>query len=179
MERKHLWWIGGGFVGLLLLSATKTVSTTVGSLSVTDEDLDNLARMLVSETSFARDTDEMASIVQVAINRAKARGISLSKVLVPPGVPTWNPSANYRALFNAAKLRPAFYPARGFALDVLLGKYPNQIGNRQHFVHPTGMPKPPNCSANHVVAMTFAGERCMPPFALTASQLRVGGAIFA
>lgn len=45
------------------------------------------------------------------------------------------------------------------------------------FVHPSGMPKPP-CGKNRIASSTFAGERCLPAWALQNSKV-VGGALFA
>jgi hypothetical protein len=161
--------------GLLWLASRKTASTGE-EISTADADLDNTARMLIAETGFSRDKNEMAQIVWVAINRARGRGISLSKVTVPPGVPTWNDGSAYRSRFNKADSDPRFPLARAFVASVLAGEWPEMIGGRRMFVHPSGMPTPP-CGANRVAASTTAGTRCLPEWALNGKV--VGGALFA
>jgi hypothetical protein len=176
MQGKHWLLVGGAVgIGLLLLSSSKT-SPTGNEVVTVDADLDNLARMLIAETGFARDKNEMAQIVWVAINRARGRGKTLSQVTVPPGDPNWNGSALYRQRFYAADQNPRFDAARNFCSEVLSGKWPEVIGGRRMFVHPSGMPVPP-CAANRVPSSTTAGTRCLPEWALNGKV--VGGAIFA
>lgn len=176
MQSKH-WWMAGAAVGVgvLLLASRKTVSTGE-EISTADADIDNTARMLIAETGFSRDKQEMAQIVWVAINRARGRGFSLSKVTVPPGVPTWNGGSAYRTRFNNADSDPRFPAARAFVASVLAGEWPELIGGRRMFVHPSGMPTPP-CASNRVAASTTAGTRCLPEWALNGKV--VGGALFA
>ena len=175
MRRKQWWLVGGAIgAGVLLLSSRKTVSTG-NEVSASGADLDNLARMLIAETSFASDKNEMAQIVWVAINRARGRGVSLSKVTVPPGFPVWNDKALYRRRFYAADQNSKFAAARAFAADVLAGQWPELIGGRRTFVHPSGMPTPP-CASNRVASSTIAGTRCLPPWSIGGKV--VGGALF-
>lgn len=176
-------WLGAGGVILVALLATSKSSEKRDASSgyVSDTDLTNTARMLISETGFLRDPNEMAAIVQVAINRANARGVPLSKVVVPAIVPAWNNSPKYAALFAAAASNQRLPAAKAFVADVLMGKWPNRIGNRRMFVHPSGQPVPPCASsakAPRLDVSTFAGERCLPPWALV-NPVRVGGAQFA
>ncbi len=176
MQRKHRWLVGGVIgAGLLLISSRKTSSTGT-EISASSADIDNVARMLIAETSFARDKNEMAQIVWVAINRARGRGKTLSQVTVPPGDPVWNGSSLYRERFNMAKANPKFAAAREFVGAVLDGVWPEVIGGRRMFVHPSGMPTPP-CASNRSPAATNAGTRCLPTWALNGKV--VGGAIFA
>jgi hypothetical protein len=176
------WWIVGGAVGigLLLLASSKT-SSTGNEVVTSDADLDNLARMLIAETTFARAPDEMAAIVQIAINRARKRGVSISRVLIPPGRPMqWNGEPDYARSYYAADNHPRFAAARAFAAAVLAGERSNPIGGRTQFVHPGRMPKPP-CKPNRTWTDTgdIAGPRCLPDWILTSNQTRVGGALFA
>lgn len=152
-----------GALGLWLIARSgKTLS-----------DREALAHMLIAETSFSRDKNEMAQIVFVAINRAKKYGVSLAEVVIPPGTPVWNNGAPYRSRFDGAMRNVRYDAALAFVDAVLAGKYKN--GGYTAFVHPTGMPEPP-CSASRVVANTFAGTRCLPSWALGGKV--VGGAMF-
>lgn len=177
MQRNNRWLLvgAGAFAGLLLLSSSKTVSTG-GEIDASEADLDNLARMIIAETSFSRDKMEMAQIVWVAINRARGRGKTLSQVVIPPGDPVWNTGSVYASRFNSAASSPRFLEARAFVSQVLAGEWPNLIGGRRMFVHPSGMPTPP-CAANRKESSTSSGQRCLPEWVLNGKQ--VGGALFA
>ena len=159
-------------VGYWFLARSGDVAQTPASVA----DVDALARMLIAETSFARDPAEMAQIVWVAINRASTQGRTLRGVVTPPGMPVWNGGSAYAARFAAASQSPRFEAAKTFVLEVLAGKRPNLIGTRRSFVHPSGMPTPP-CADNRVVVGTNAGTRCLPSWVLGGKQ--VGGALFA
>ncbi len=175
MQRKHMWMVGGTVVGLFLLSSKRTFSTGA-EISVNARDIDNTARMLVAETGFVRDKNEMAQIVWVAINRARGKGKTLSEVTTPPGNPLWNGSALYRQLFEKALHSSKLPAAREFVKAVLAGEWPEVIGGRRMFLHPGGMPVPP-CASNRVQSSTTSGTRCVPEWALNGKV--VGGAIFA
>lgn len=174
MQRKHMYWLGGATVGLFLLSSRRTFSTGA-EISVNAADLDNTARMLIAETGFNRDKNEMAQIVWVAINRARKQGKNLSQITVPPGSPVWNTGALYKQRFVNAHNSSRFATARAFVREVLAGKWPELIGGRTKFVHPSGMPVPP-CASNRVATATLAGQRCLPTWALNGKV--VGGALF-
>lgn len=129
-----------------------------------DSDVDALARMLISETSF--DTSkhsaiEMAQIVYVALNRARKTGASLSQVVQPGG--RWNGGDLYTALFGRASSNPRWAEARAFVGEVLGGAYPNM--GFSGFIHPGSMPRPP-CAPNRVEADTLAGRRCIPQWSI-------------
>lgn len=138
--------------------------------------------MLITETGFRRDPTEMAAIVQVAINRARARGVSLGTVVrpkAPPGTPAWNNSDKYEELFDYAAKNPRLALAKAFVAEVLRGQRSSPVGPRKHFVHPAAMPVPPCISterAPRTAVDTFAGTRCLPPWS---PYLRIGGALFA
>ncbi len=136
-------------------------------------DPEALAHMLIAETSFSRDKNEMAQIVFVAINRAKKYGVSIADVVTPPGTPVWNTGSPYRSRFDGAMRNVRYDAALAFANEVLAGKYKN--GGYTSFVHPSGMPAPP-CSANRVASATNAGSRCLPTWAVNGKT--VGGAVF-
>lgn len=177
MESKH--WLAAGAaigVGFLLFSSRKTAQTG-NEVDPGWGDIDNLSRMLIAETGFSLDRNEMAQIVWVAINRARGRGVSLSKVTFPPGFPIWNEGPAYRERFRNAHNNPRFAAAKEFVASVLAGQWPELIGGRRHFVHPGRMPTPP-CASNRVASSTDFGMRCLPTFALNNPKV-VGKAVFA
>ena len=122
------WILGGSLVlGMLALSARGAKARPI-SRSRRSADLDALANMLITETSFTRNRDEMAQIVYVAINRAKKWGAPISRVVAPgkpSGVPVpWNASSAYQRLFNGASGRSRWEAAREFVASVLDAKLP-------------------------------------------------------
>jgi outer membrane murein-binding lipoprotein Lpp len=176
MQSKHWMAVGAAVgVGVLLLASRKT-EPKGNEISTSNSDLDNTARMLIAETGFNRDKNEMAQIVWVAINRSRGRKVSLSQVTIPPGIPVWNGGAAYRTRFYNADSDPRFPAAKAFVASVLAGEWPELIGGRRMFVHPSGMPTPP-CASNRVAAPSIAGTRCLPTWALNGKV--VGGALFA
>ncbi len=154
--------------GVLLLTTRAKAATGGFFQSGRDADLDALASMLISETSFAHGKDEMAQILNVAINRSRAWGVPIPKVVAgpspAPGRNAWNGSATYKALFARAPNHARWFQARAFAQEVLDGAYPN-IG-AMAFIHPGGMPTPPCSGSNRVEAATIAGQRCIPPWSV-------------
>jgi hypothetical protein len=169
--RMNPWLLGGGAVALVLLVGSKAQAALMPGFSTREADLDALATMLITETSFAHTKAEMAQIVNVAINRSRKWGVPISKVVAGPspaaGRNAWNGSANYKALFARAPSNPRWPEARAFVAEVLDGGYPN-IGAKA-FIHPGGMPTPPCVStakAPRVQSSTLAGERCIPPWAV-------------
>lgn len=176
MNRNWVWaGIGGGvLVALLATSRRKDYPQLKG---VSDGDIENMARTLLSE-AFGRA--ESASIVQVAINRALNRNTTLSDVVAAGGNSTWNDSALFAALVSRAKQDPRLPAAKKFVIEVLNGQHPNPIGEHKHFVHPAAKGFAPPCSTQgrpRVLVQTFAGERCLPPWAIT-KQIKVGSAVF-
>jgi len=138
-----------------------------------DSVLDALTNMLLAETDFARDKQEMAQILFVALNRAKQHSSSVVDIVTPPGKPTWNSGATYRERFNSAEQSSRWAAARVFVQQVLTGAYGNQ--GYTSFLHPSGMPTPP-CSGALVSSQTAAGARCLPSWAIGGRV--VGGAMF-
>lgn len=164
-----------------------------------DDDLDALARMILTETDFSRNCDEMANIIYVAVNRAKNTGNTLYDVVTPPGRPNWNGSQAYRNRYYKDWPPKKFQATRNFVEAVLSGQpavtptgpcepkvFQNLIGTRAFFLHPTGMPVCENvgqeCGTNKVCTETFAGPRCLPYWNVeeTSAQgvITVGGARF-
>lgn len=163
---------------LLLLAATALLFSSRAKASPVDQrnaDLDALASMLIAETDFVRDRNEMAQIVFVAINRAKKYGYTLERVVTPPGKPTWNGATGYRTRFEDAPGNPRWAAARVFVGQVLSGLLFKNEGATL-FVHPTGLKEPP-CSGPYVATSTFAGQRCLPTWAVNGKL--IGGAMFA
>lgn len=179
IDMQSKYWLAAGAavgVGVLLLASRKTAPTG-NEISPSNSDVDNAARMLIAETDFSRDKNEMAQIVWVAINRSRGRKVSLSQVTIPPGIPVWNGGSAYRTRFYNADSDPRFPAARAFVASVLAGEWPELIGGRRMFVHPSGMPTPP-CESNRVATPTASGTRCLPVWALKNGKV-VGGALFA
>ncbi len=140
-----------------------------------ERDLDALASMIIAETDFARDRNEMAQIMFVAINRAKKYGYTIEEVATPPGKPVWNGGVAYRERFDDAPSSSRWPAARVFAAQVLSGQLFRNSGALA-FVHPSGMPAPP-CSSSRVATNTIAGTRCLPQWAVNGKV--IGGAMFA
>lgn len=177
MPRINPWLLGGAVVvGVMLLGAVAKAELIPVAFSPEpeDADLDALTRMLIAETGFVRDKNEMAQIVFVAVNRARIYKKSLRVVVTPPGSPLWNGANAYRDGFNKADRNPRYAAARVFVQSVLDGAYKNAGGRA--FVHPGGMPTPP-CSSNRFATSTIAGTRCLPEWAVTGRV--IGGAMFA
>jgi len=176
---RRSWAVGGGLaiLGLLVLaSRSKATLAPPGNVVWASEaDLDALANMLIAETSFARNKNEMAQIVFVALNRSRDYGKAVQDIVSPAQrSPTWNSGADYKRLFESARTNPRWNAARGFSENVLAGAYQN-LGATA-FVHPAAMSTPP-CSSNRVATSTFAGTRCLPSWAVGGRV--VGGAMFA
>lgn len=174
-------WLVGGAAALLVLGKPREAQAAAPS-SGTGRDLDALADMLITETSFARDQNEMAQIVFVALNRAQRNRVPIATVVDPryrgtKPVP-WNTSERYLRLFDAARDNPRWDAARSFAAQVLGGAYRN-LGYVT-FAHPTGLSAPP-CASGRVEISTFAGPRCIGPThgVATTGGTRIGGALFA
>ncbi len=168
-------WFFGGALALAALVVTSRVKAPSTGSAPPRRDIDALTKMLIAETSFTRNKNEMAQIVFVAVNRSRKRGIPLLTVVTPPGRPTWNTGAPYRRRFENARSNPRWSSARAFVQQVLAGAYRNR--GATSFVHPSGMPKPP-CSANRRLVQTRDhGARCLPEWIVGAPT--VGGAMFA
>lgn len=172
MDKRWLLW-GAGAVALLALLGTKGKG---------GGDVPQLARMLIAETQAARNAQEMAQIVWVALNRARNRGVSPGSVVSPylkTGI--WNNGAKYRRDFESAHNHPNWAKAQAFVRDVLAGKYPQTIGGRTSFVHPKAMAAVPCVNAPNVKEMQervpYEGN-CVPRWA-TINPVKVGGALFA
>jgi hypothetical protein len=170
--------LGGGVLVTLLLVGRRAAAATMPSpfADPLDRDLDALADMLITETSFKANRNEMAQIVWIAYNRAKRQGRPMWFV-VQPGTgpsPVWNTGPLYRQLFQNARGKPLWAEARAFAESVLGGAYPN-LG-KTSFVHPKPMPTPP-CASNRVATSTQYGVRCLPAWILAGTP--VGSAWFA
>jgi hypothetical protein len=171
------WVIGGGAAVLLLLFSKKAeAALPVDDRDEPGRDLDALADMLITETGFNRDKNEMAQIVWVAANRSRKYRKPIYNIVDPGGrFPAWNAGPVYRQRFEAAQANSRWDAARAFAKSVLSGAYRN-LGHSA-FVHPGGMPTPP-CSSNRVATSTgYYGMRCLPQWAVGGQV--VGGALFA
>lgn len=161
------WLLGGGvLVGALLLLSKRRDPQA---------DLNALTRMLIAETDFTRDKNEMAQIVLVAVNRADKYGENIKDVVKPPGIPvSWNAGATYKQRYWSAQSSPRWSKALQFVQEVLAGKYPNR--DYTAFVHPSGSAVPPCTRTGFTTAQTIAGARCIPTWAVKGQV--VGEAMF-
>jgi hypothetical protein len=172
-----IWLLGAGVIfGAYLFLPKKQGGIRTGP----EADLDALASMLIAETGFARDKNEMAQIVFVAVNRAKKYKSTIANITTPPGRPVaWNAAAKYRDRFNNASENPRWVAARTFAQSVLNGAYANN--GFSAFVHPENMPTAIPCVSTvkspRVLTATIAGARCLPPWVVGGKV--VGKAMFA
>lgn len=140
-------------------------------------EVDALARMILAETGLESSEAEMAQIIFIALNRAKAWGIPVTQVVNPTGYrkgEAWTTGALYRTIFNKAHTRSDWQAAKAFVRRVLSGEFSNK--GFMAFVHPARMPTPP-CASNRVEADTIAGRRCVP--AKVARGTTVGKGLFA
>jgi hypothetical protein len=177
-ERKLLLWGGGAIAAVLLLTKTRAGSSIVNIAHSSDDDLDALASMLITETGFNRDRGEMAQIVFVALNRAKKWKVYPSDVVAPASTAPvqWNGGAAYARMFAAAPSQAKWQAARDFVAKVQNGTSGYSNAGKTAFIHPGGMPTPP-CSDNRVSASTSSGTRCIPAWAVNGRV--IGGAMFA
>jgi hypothetical protein len=183
------WLIAGGIGGALLLVAGGAKARPMGS-STRDRDLDALADLLWTETSFRLNKGEMAQIVWIAVNRARNQRRSIWAVVQPgfaprgscPSTPTtrclaWNAKGSlYKRRFENARSKAEWPAARAFAAQVISGRSPYPNLGKTSFVHPRAMPTPP-CASNRVATSTTYGTRCLPRWIVGGKQ--IGSAIFA
>lgn len=180
--RLNPWAVGGGLLALLVLSSRSkaALAPSGGTFWSSEQDLDALASMLIVETGFVRDKNEMAQIVFVALNRSRNHGKPVRDIVAPwQRNPLWNSGADYKRLFEAARNNARWDAARDFAQAVLTGAYKN-LGATA-FVHPGRMPVPPcaACTPKRclVATSTSAGTKCIPDWAVNGRV--IGGAMFA
>lgn len=172
--------------GALMLIPRKAQAKNQPTLTFgyTDDDVEALARMIITETSLKASEAEMAQIVFIAINRARRKSVSPRMVVEPPGKPNaWNAGATYRALYEKADQKPAWEDAIRFVRRVLGGEFVNM--GFSSFVHPSAprfaFPCDDSISAvadgrwapNHVPGF---GTRCIPKWAHNGTV--VGKALF-
>jgi hypothetical protein len=192
------WILGGGALAILLLSGPRKASAAQmpsgGGVGPSSRDLDALANLLITETGFKSSREEMAQIVWIAVNRAKAQRRSIPEVVAPGYSPkdscpwlkgSWNPYGRcpswnakgviYKDRFTRARTFALWPQARAFAAEVLAGAMGPNKGYTV-FVHPAAMPKPP-CASNRHATSTRYGTRCLPRFAVGGNM--VGTALFA
>lgn len=162
-------------LGLLAFTlARRTPENSTGELETetpafNDDDVDRLARLVWAETSGFGPVEERESIVQVALNRAQSRGVSIAQVATPPGRPLWNGSSIFVDRWNSAPTQSNFGAARDVAIRVLSGEAVNRIGPREQFVHPGGSPPCANQSACRGRRLCRNG-RCIPVWSVSISD---------
>jgi hypothetical protein len=131
-----------------------------------------LAQMLLTETDLRLTPSEMQQIVQVALNRARSRGVRPRDVVTPPGFPkVWNTGPVYRQRFLAAAWRPELAQAKAFVRETVASA-PNH--GYTGFAHPRGMPQPVGgmCERSELTPMkTVAGVRCMPQWLVKGTDI--------
>jgi hypothetical protein len=130
--------------------------------------------MILAETDFRLSQQEMAQIVWVALNRARAKGVAPREVVIPPGRPrAWNGGPIYRDRFNAAARRAELPKVIEFVRRVAASGTNYGFSS---FVHPKGMPVPVagTCAnAAHTPMQTIAGARCIPTWAANGTDIGV------
>jgi hypothetical protein len=179
------WLVGGGALALLLLSTRKAEAALVDSGGDdVDRDLDALADMLITETGFSADKAEMAAIVNIAVNRARAQKRPIWYVVQPGKRPVgscpwtkdarclmWNDGDVYEKRFKNARSNARWGAARVFAATVLAGNYVNT--GATSFVHPGHANFDMPCKDNKPVRegkwapanVPGYGTRCIPKWA--------------
>jgi hypothetical protein len=176
------WWAAGA-VGLLVLTSGKAqaAGASSGRGGVSNRDIDALTRMLITETDFRANQNEMAQIVNVAVNRARRNSLPLAEVVNPDrrAFPAWNNHSTYRNRFLNAHVNANWYDARAFVASVLNGAYGN-IGSTG-FVHPANprfaFQTPCRNAPKWAPTSTPGwGTRCLPTW--VHGGRRVGNALF-
>jgi hypothetical protein len=184
------WLLGGGALAVLLLAGTRKAAAAPMPTPYTSprsRDLDALANMLITETSFRKSRQEMAAIVFIAINRAKRQGKPLWFV-VQPGEgpkPVWNKGPVYRQRFENARNNNLWGSARAFAASVLNGTSGFRNTGATSFVHPGHPNFNMPCKDNKQVQMGWwkpawvsgYGTRCIPTWAAKGNV--IGSGLFA
>jgi len=170
------WLVGGGALAVLLLATQRASAATMPSpfTSEREKNLDALADMLITETSFKKSKPEMAAIVHVAMNRARRQKKPIWFVVQPGSGPrpVWNTNSVYRQRFENARNNSRWRDARAFAATVLAGSYTNY--GQGTFIHPGAsrfnMPCNPAIKAVRdgrwaPSYVTRYGTRCIPKWA--------------
>ena len=168
----------GDFIGP---NDTKEPHPEAEKLEYTEKDVDAIARGLIVETGFRANYREINGIIWIMINRSKRWNMPLYKVIDPDtgGGKNWygKLSDSNRKRWNRAHIdHPNFDYIKSFVRKVLDGvSFKNEIGNKAHFLHPSGMPR---CSGsagstcgsrNHRICVDTGpasegghGKRCLP-----------------
>lgn len=194
--------LGAGAVFLIFGFSRKAEASTMSVLmgrTWTDEDAEYLARVLIMETGFGRNLEEMKGVAWSAVNRAIKNKTSIKKVTA---ILSWpGPGARGQSFVAAMQMdqpgRSAMHDApvghqniikaREFTKNLLMGKVSNPVGNRTNFCHPSGMPASdqPDGVKNAKGNRISKNGRWLPLWAVNRSQggmvddaLLVGGAIF-
>jgi len=172
--------ITGGLLAWFFFRRSPGGDGMTGGVPYDEGDLNAVTRLLLAETSFRRPEMEQVGVVQVAVNRAREDGHTLSEVAVPPGRPNWNKSQKFRDRWEESINYPQFPEARDFVEKVLDGGYTNPIGDRVQFLHPRGMPRcnGESCPRGRVCVDTVAGARCLPEWSVGSNVITIDGARF-
>jgi hypothetical protein len=157
-------------------------------------DINWLARVLIMEAGDIGPGDEWAAIANVAMNRAKKRGLPIKEVVANTSWPGGGPRGRLfvkaiQSNETSGKLTSTYKTKDGkkktikksppmasrrwsaayqFAYKTLMGDISNPIGNRTHFVHPGGMPKTkqPDGTKNKSGSRIAFKGRWLPPWVL-------------
>lgn len=132
----------------------------VSALPHTSNDEDALMRMLHAETSWTHSLDEMAGIVQVAINRKQRRRKKTFADVVRPRTSGWNDgSDSYERNYNSASNyydKPRAKKARDLIKRMLQGERPvGDLGGALNWLHAGKMKR---CNAD--VGTEIGGFYC-------------------
>lgn len=137
--------LGAASLGALVYGVRQKykATSTPPNIGTWDErDVDAVARMLLIETSFRHDPDEMRGIIQVAINRAQDDGTPI-RATVTPESPTfsWSSTGKWGDKFhNKVPNYPQYEDAKAFVRDYLQGNHPNRVAHSINMLHHNLMP---------------------------------------
>lgn len=135
----------------------------------TSEDVDYLARILMMEAARAVGSAEWAGIAWCAVNRALERHAAGHPLSIRSVVATtaWSGGGDRGRAFverinsDYPERQRTWADAIAFAEELLQGQIANPIGERTHFVHPTGMPRCVDGECSNAALMCVEG-RCLP-----------------
>ena len=147
-------WYIAGFAGIATVailgrmarqrSQRNTSILPIHADTTLDREIQDLARIVVSETGGRGTPDERAAIAHVAVNRARKWGASIHDVgygrVRPPKYPrarsVWNKGTQWHQKLNTAPQHPAYPAMYQLASGVLTGRVPSPIGTAKTlFVH--------------------------------------------
>ncbi len=109
-----------------------------------ESEADALARLIICETGGRRSAREIAQIAHVAINRAReyqatVRDVAYNAIKTPKYArnrQVWNAGGRWGSMMANASSSARFPDMVAYALQILRGEIPSEIGERTQFIHP-------------------------------------------